>query len=74
LDKEFISSTTWFSRASQILKFTTVKPGRYKLSNGMSVFNLARMLRNGQQTPVNFVITKFRTKEDLAAGRQTFRM
>ncbi|TMI66346.1 MAG: endolytic transglycosylase MltG [Bacteroidetes bacterium] len=66
LDKEFISSTTWFSRASQILKFETVKPGRYKLSNGMSVFNLARMLRNGQQTPVNFVITKFRTKEDLA--------
>ena len=26
LDKEFISSTTWFSRASQILKFETVKP------------------------------------------------
>jgi len=66
LNKEFISSTTWFSRASQLLKFETVKPGRYKLSNGMSVFNLARMLRNGQQTPVNFVITKFRTKEDLA--------
>ena len=66
LDKEFLSSTTWFNRATQILKFKTVRPGRYKLRNGMSVFNLARMLRNGQQTPVNFVITKFRTKEDLA--------
>jgi UPF0755 protein len=66
MDKEFLSSTAWFGRASQILKFKIVKPGRYKLSNGMSVFNLARMLRNGQQTPVNFVITKLRTKEDLA--------
>lgn len=65
-DKEFLSSTGWFVRASQILKFKPVKPGRYKLSNGMSVFNLVRMLRNGQQTPVNFVITKLRTREDLA--------
>jgi UPF0755 protein len=65
-DKEFLSSTGWFVRASQILKFKTVKPGRYKLSNGMSVFNLVRMLRNGQQTPVNFVITKLRTREDMA--------
>jgi UPF0755 protein len=65
-DKEFLSGTGWFDRASQILKYKNVKPGRYKLSNGMSVFNLVRMLRKGQHTPVNFVITKLRTKEDLA--------
>jgi UPF0755 protein len=66
LDKELLLSTAWFDRASRILKFKIVKPGRYKLSDGMSVFNLVRLLRNGQQTPVNFVITKLRTKEDLA--------
>ena len=32
----------------------------------MSLVNLVRMLKNGQQTPVNFVITKIRTKEGLA--------
>ena len=32
----------------------------------MSLFEIARLLRNGRQTPVNLVITKLRTKEDLA--------
>jgi UPF0755 protein len=33
----------------------------------MSLVNLVRMLNNGRQTPVNFVITKLRTKENLAS-------
>jgi UPF0755 protein len=33
----------------------------------MSLVNLARMLNNAQQSPVNFVITKIRTRESLAA-------
>jgi len=72
LDKEFISTTTWFNQASKILKYKNVRPGRYKMTKGMSVFELVRLLRNGKQTPVNFVITKLRTKEDLArkAGNQ----
>ena len=32
----------------------------------MSIVSLVKMLRNGRQTPVNLVITKLRTKEDLA--------
>ena len=43
-----------------------VKPGKYKISKGMSIVNLVRMLRAGRQEPVNLVITKLRTKEDLA--------
>jgi len=72
IDKEFVSSTVWFDQLSKILKYKNVKPGRYKMANGMSLFELIRMLRNGRQTPVNFVITKLRTKEDLArrAGNQ----
>ena len=45
-----------------------VKAGKYEIKNGMSIFEIARMLRNGRQTPVNLVITKLRTKEDLASA------
>ncbi len=36
-------------------------------TKNMSLSDIVRMLRNGQQSPVNLVITKVRTKEDLAA-------
>lgn len=44
-----------------------VKPGKYKIESGNSVLDIIRLLRNGKQTPVNLVITKLRTKEDLAS-------
>ncbi|MEO5681362.1 MAG: endolytic transglycosylase MltG [Chitinophagaceae bacterium] len=44
-----------------------VKAGRYNIKKGMSLLNIVRMLKNGQQEPVNLVITKLRTKEDLAS-------
>ena len=43
-----------------------IKPGKYKLTNRMSVYRLVKNLRSGKQEPVNLVITKLRTKEDLA--------
>lgn len=43
-----------------------IKPGKYKISNRMSVYSLVKNLRSGSQEPVNLVITKLRTKEDLA--------
>jgi UPF0755 protein len=64
--KNFIGGPTWFNLASRLVKYNRIKPGRYKLTKGMSVVNLARLLNNGQQTPVSFVITKIRTKEVLA--------
>jgi UPF0755 protein len=57
----------WFNIAAKIVGYKKIKPGRYKFSDGMSVTNLVRLLNNGQQTPVNFVITKLRTKEILAS-------
>lgn len=66
VDKKFISTTIWFNQVSKLLKYKNVKPGRYKIPDGTSVFKLVRMLRSGSQTPVNLVITKLRTKEDLA--------
>jgi UPF0755 protein len=65
-DKKFIPSSKWFNLASRIIGYKTVKPGRYKIINGMSLFKLVRTLRNGTQSQVNLVITKLRTKEDFA--------
>ncbi len=66
VSKKYISGTRWFGLASSILRYKNVKPGRYKLKKGMSLFDLVRMLRAGNQTQVSFVITKIRTKETLA--------
>jgi UPF0755 protein len=43
-----------------------VKAGKYEVHKGMNLLNLLKMLRNGRQVPVNLVITKLRTREDLA--------
>ena len=67
LDEKKIADPQWVSRTAKYLKFRLVKPGRYEIKKGMSVFELVRMLRAGSQSPVNFVVTKFRTKEALAA-------
>jgi UPF0755 protein len=42
-------------------------PADMKLKKEQSLFELARMLRNGRQSPVNLVITKIRTKENFAS-------
>ncbi len=53
--------------ASQLGYPEKVKAGRYAISRGSSILSIVRKLRNGQQEPVNLVITKLRTREDLAS-------
>lgn len=43
-----------------------LKPGRYEIKKGQSLLSITRMLRNNQQSPVNLVINKIRTREELA--------
>lgn len=65
--KKIITGTFWFDKVAGFLNYkTAVKPGKYKINEGMSLVNLVRMLRSGNQSPVNLVIIKLRTKEDLA--------
>lgn len=42
-----------------------VHAGKYRITKGMSNYNLIRMLRSGRQVPVKLVINKLRTKKDL---------
>ncbi len=67
LGKKIITGTFWFDKVAKYLNYDKgIKPGKYKIKDGMSLVNLLRMLRSGNQSPVNLVITKLRTKEDLA--------
>jgi UPF0755 protein len=43
-----------------------IKAGKYEIRSGMSLISVLKMLRSGRQVPVNLVITKLRTREDLA--------
>ncbi|HNW73372.1 MAG TPA: endolytic transglycosylase MltG [Bacteroidales bacterium] len=51
---------------------TRVKPGKYRLRDGMTNNELVNMLRSGKQTPVRITIQNIRTPMDLAGriGRQ----
>ena len=65
VDGHFISGNN-FDLASRLFQFHKARPGRYKLKNRMSLYQLIKMLRNGRQTPVKMVIVKERTKEIFA--------
>jgi UPF0755 protein len=67
ISQRYISDGFWFDKAAQLLKYNSVKPGRYKITKGMSLMTLIRMLRSGDQKPLSFGITKIRLKETLAS-------
>src|SRR4030095_9366774 len=60
ISKNIISSTRWFDWVAGVMKFNAVKAGKYEIRKSMSLFELIRVLKNGRQTPVKLVITKFR--------------
>ena len=51
--------------AARLGVWKRLKPGRYEIKKGESILNITRMLRNNRQTPVNLIINKVRTNEDL---------
>jgi UPF0755 protein len=67
VDQKIISGNFFFDLIAKQIKYPgKIKAGRYQVNDGMSLYRLLRMLRSGNQSPVNFVITKLRTKEDLS--------
>lgn len=52
--------------ANRMNYWDNIKPGKYEIKKGTNLLDIVRKLRNGQQTPVNLVVTKYRLKEDLA--------
>jgi UPF0755 protein len=67
IDEKILHNSFYFDLVSKKLKYPKlVKAGRYQIKSGSSLLSLLRMLRSGNQTPVNLVINKLRLKEDLA--------
>lgn len=61
-----INDFTFKVLAKQIKYDQKIRPGRYKITPGMSNFILLHKLRGGKQDPVKLVINNIRTKEQLA--------
>ncbi|MEN9332000.1 MAG: hypothetical protein RLZZ94_1090, partial [Bacteroidota bacterium] len=59
-----INDFTWL--AKQMKYVNHIKPGKYKLHNGMSNKEIIEMLRAGRQTSVNLSINNIRKLEGLA--------
>ena len=67
-DNNLVDQPALFSWvAARLGVWKRLKPGRYEIKKGESIFRINRTLRNGVQSPVNLVINKVRTNEDLAA-------
>ncbi len=66
-EQKILKNPGTFKLIAHQLKYDqNIKAGRYVIENGASIFNVIKILKAGRQTPVNLVITKLRTKEDLA--------
>lgn len=66
-DKQIVKDSTNFLWAAQNMKYPgRVKPGRYRLKEGMSNRSLINMLASGSQEPVNFAFHNIRLKEQFA--------
>ena len=66
-NKDYIRNSLTFRKVAELKKYSTgIKPGRYRLANGMSNNEAVNMLRSGQQAPVHFTFNNIRTIEELA--------
>lgn len=62
-----VIDTKRFDRMARMLSLPeSVRPGRYTMREGMSYLELARMFRNGLQTPVRLTFNNIRTLPQLA--------
>jgi len=68
IEKKIIKDAFYFTQLSRFSKYNkNIKPGKYKIENNSSLFQLVRLLRSGKQSAARLVINKLRTKEDLAS-------
>ncbi len=62
-----IKSPIVFQWAAKLAGYEdNIRPGKYQIENGSNIFSILKKLRRGNQTAVNLVINKLRTKEDFA--------
>lgn len=62
-NRQLLKNGRGFDLACTILRFKKPKPGRYLLKDGLTAWQLVRLLRSGEQSLVKVTIVKERTKE-----------
>lgn len=66
-DSNYVSDIESFVWVAEKYEYpSSVKPGRYKLSQGMSNRELVAMLKSGNQSPVRVIFNNVRLKEQFA--------
>lgn len=65
-EHDILLDSSSFRWAAAKMNFKKVKPGRYRLSSGMSNRRLINMLKSGNQEPVKLSFQNIRLKEDFA--------
>ena len=66
-DEGYVNDLLSFSVLAKLMKYDEhIKPGRYLLRADMSNLSAIRLLRSGQQTPVNVTFNNVRLKHELA--------
>lgn len=63
---EPINFQTFLALADLFDYWNNIKPGRYKIDRNSSIYSIFKKLKGGNQTTVNLIINKFRTKKDLS--------
>lgn len=63
----FIKHTGTFVKLASVLRYNdaSIKPGKYIIDKGSSLYDIIQLLKSGRQTPITLAINKLRTKEDL---------
>jgi UPF0755 protein len=68
MQNECIKSETIFTMTGDLFKiWPKIKPGLYEIKKNENLFSIIRMFRNNKQKPVDLIITKLRTPDQLAA-------
>ena len=66
-DGNYVNEAVSFGVLARLMDYDeSVKPGRYLLKSNMSNLATLRMLRSGQQAPVNVTFNNIRIKKELA--------
>lgn len=66
-EEEYVNDLLSFSTLAKLMKYDQyLKPGRYLLTSNMSNIEAIRLLRSGQQVPVDVTFNNVRLKPELA--------
>jgi UPF0755 protein len=71
-EHHYLNNYSSFETVAEKKKYDIkIKPGRYRIHNGMSNNELVDLLRSGKQEPVKLIVQNVRTPEDLAGRIST---